>query len=181
MTKFKWDFRDYYIWLTELVDLNSEQYEVYSILVKELHKKKFYPMTDGDRNRYDDGVALRDLYCDDSTCDGFRYRHHNIEQCSMLEMLIGLAMRINNDILEESVPYWFWLMIANLGLDILTDDEMLEDGWIILDMTCERLINRTYKRDGRGGLFPLPNSKKNMKKLDIWEQMQMYINYNYPT
>lgn len=181
MTRVKWDFREYFVWLTELIDLNSDEHEVYSMLIKDLHRKTFYPITDGDRNRADDGVKLRELYCDESTCDGFNYKHFNDDPCSLLEMLIGLAKRINDYILEMSVPYWFWLMIANLGLDILTDDEMLDGGWSVLDAVCDRLINKTYNRNGRGGLFPLPNLRKNVRKLDIWEQMNLYINYNYPT
>ena len=104
--------------------------------------------------------------------------------CSMLEMLIGIARRME-DILfepeeEDQTERWFWEILGNIGLDKCTDSRYGDDyGRAKIDDMIDMILSRTYKRNGQGGLFPLKRSKKNQRKVEIWYQLSAYLNENY--
>jgi hypothetical protein len=39
----------------------------------------------------------------------------------------------------------------------------------------DTIIFRTYKYDGRGGLFPLREGKEDQRRVELWYQMCAYI------
>ena len=105
-------------------------------------------------------------------------------QPSVLEVLIGIANRIwfveyglRKDIPEGSQFFntkVTWELIGNLKLDISdhawTDADDV-DAWFKVN----RWLDRSFEPDGKGGLFPLTNPKKDQRKVEFWYQMQAWL------
>lgn len=92
--------------------------------------------------------------------------------CSFLEMLIGLARRLDFQT-ERSCVHWFWKLIDNMGLLGYNDlsnftDQDVED-------RTSMVIWRTYGPDGEGGLFPLRSASRDQRGIEIWYQLCDYL------
>ncbi len=165
----------YFGWL--LKKIGRSKSSNYISLLKTMFEKDFYPVVELDENRAYGGVALRDEYL----ARGVRVGEDLPSRpCSILEMMIALAIRIDRDILpvpgEEHIDYWFWLMVSNLGLDDMDDKRFdYEKVLYILD----RFVGREYDSDGKGGLFPRNKSVTDQREVEIWYQMQGYVMENY--
>lgn len=170
---------EYFRWLSFYAVGTSKRYENYMNLLSTLHSQEFYykdevPM---DENRLVDGVGLRDAFEDEIgySTDGVLDR-----ECSMLEMLVALAMafrEVNNE--KKSIAYYFFEMLNNLQLQSCTDehwDELIEDYTFNI---IERLLERDYDYDGSGGLFPLNYAQEDQRNVEIWYQLAAYYNENY--
>lgn len=180
----RYDFnieQDYFHWLCEMVHVDQEE-QSYWLLAKELHRTEFYSLVAHDENRASDGLELREEYLRDINYPRFV----EIEgECSVFEMLIGLARRMDFETsdpydLDDSIDrtaYWFWEMIDNLGLIAFDDESFVEyDGMDNVGRIIERFLNRGYSRDGVGGLFPIERSREDQRKTEIWYQMNQYLN-----
>ena len=128
-----------------------------------------------DANRAKDGMFLRDRYANE-TGDYLLYSDR-LEPCSILEMLVALSIRIEEDIMaepgEEKPEKWFWEMISNLGLYPATDKVYRED---LVEGVIKAWLSRSYEANGNGGLFPLHHPKKDQRLCSIWDQMNFYLN-----
>lgn len=128
-----------------------------------------------DANRAKDGMFLRDRYANE-TGDYLLYSDR-LEPCSILEMLVALSIRIEEDIMaepgEEKPEKWFWEMIKNLGLYPATDKVYRED---LVEGVVKAWLSRSYEANGNGGLFPLHHPKKDQRLCSIWDQMNFYLN-----
>lgn len=173
---------DYFQWLCELTKINSSA-KSYWILAKTLHKKEFYWTVPNDDNRGQDGKDLREHYADInnlSTCEA--YALHG--PCTMLEMLVALSRRIEDTMADpdkgDQTVKWFWMLLKNVGLDKFTDEDYAAlSGPIIVEQILDKILDRTYRRSGKGGLFPLKKPKKDQRKVEIWYQMCAYLLENY--
>lgn len=151
----------------------------YFLLAKKLYGKDFYWSVPNDDNRGMDGQRLREDYLRENNVTG-----RITGQCSMLEMLIALASRMSA-MLEESYDSdktfnCFWEMLQNCELEKFTDDTYDEFGGSrMVDYILTNILERSYKRNGKGGLFPLKYNKKDQRKVEIWYQMCEYIIENY--
>lgn len=173
---------DYYEWLCEIVRANTFE-RSYWLLIKTLHKKPFFWSVPNDDNRAEDGKKLREDFIRETGSKPF-LKEFLDEPCTMLEMLIGLAKRMEEltaDVEEgDRTVEWFWTILQNCGLGGFTD-EAYEDlgGVAMVHYILDKVLGRTYKRNGDGGLFPLKYSKKDQRKVEIWYQMCEYIIENY--
>lgn len=70
------------------------------------------------------------------------------------------------------VDRWFWGMIESLGLAGM-DDNHYDETYV--NQVIYIFLNRQYDRSGRGGLFTLNLRGQDMRKIDIWYQMNWYI------
>lgn len=143
-------------------------------LISYLHKREFEWTIDGDYSRYKDGIDLRHRYAYSEL--GNSALAKEIEgRCSVLEMMIALAIKTEN--FMDDVEYgdrtgqWLWGMINTLGLGYMHDDEFDEKE---ADKIINRFLDREYSRDGRGGLFKVPNSDEDPRRMSIWDQMCAY-------
>lgn len=68
---------------------------------------------------------------------------------------------------------WFWNMIGSLGLGGMTDEKFNRE---YVTKVIENFNNRCYAADGQGSLFQVRRDNIDMRKLDIWYQMQAYLN-----
>ena len=167
----------YFQWLCKKVGIPAKR--KYERLAKELHMLIFKPGSaiETDANRANDGLQLRVEFMERY---GARGSSSNRGPCTMLEFLIGLAGRMAFIMGEEGNPlhtcYYFWQMIENLRLMKLSDDWFEEGhGDFFVQEAVDRVLYRTYDRDGRGGLFPLREPKNDQRTVEIWYQMQEWL------
>ena len=143
-----------------------------------LHRKEFYWTISNDDNRAEDGRKLRTRFCAET---GYADMDFLYGPCSVLEMIIGLSIRIENDIVwdyekPDRTRDWFWMMIDNLGFgdcrDALYDADMDE----YVSYRIDILLDRRYERNGQGGLFPLNDPlEKDQRDVEIWDQMAEFL------
>ena len=108
--------------------------------------------------------------------------------CSVLEMLVAFAIRIENEIMwhpegGNRTAFWFWTMVWNTGLNPLrfTDEYFDHECIVCLDDSIDKAVSRRYKFNGEGGFFPLKTvPQKDMRRTELWYQMQFWVEENYP-
>lgn len=166
----------YHFWLTGLV-CDEHHQRNYQGLFDYLDDTEFTWFVSNDMNRSADGMDLRSRFADEYGYDYLKIRPALSRPCSVLEMMVGLACRCEEGIMGDSkygdrTDQWFWVMIYSLGLDRMDDDNFDEQ---YVQCVVDALLNRTYRRDGKGGLFTVPKSKKDLRKIEIWYQMCWYL------
>lgn len=151
----------------------------YRRLLAYLNNATFYPVIPMDENRAQDGIDLR-----------YRFGHErhyadaeiacliDSKPCSVLEMMVALAIRIEETIMANSelgdrTHVWFFEMIESLGCADMTDEKF--DRRRVNDIIVN-LLDRNYSRDGRGGLFTIPHSPRDLRTAEIWYQANWYLN-----
>ena len=171
---------EYFNWVCSLVCKGhySRRFR-YGKLLKYLHDREFTYTIALDGNRAEDGIDLRERY----TC-GFRYKDAEIvanqlndEPCSILEMMVALAVRCEEHIMDnpdigDRTYRWFWDMIDNLGLGSMNDSEFDET---YVEEVVDRFLNREYEPNGKGGLFTVKRCRYDLRNVEIWYQMCWYL------
>ena len=130
-----------------------------------------------DSNRAGDGLGLRYRFSDLK-----RYRYEDVEAalpetCSMLEMMIALALRCEETIMDNPqkgnrTKQWFWQMVASLGLSSMTDDNYDRR---YVRLILNQFMRNDYEPDGHGGLFTIHGSKDDLRNVEIWVQLLWYL------
>lgn len=173
----------YFEWLCDKVSgLKPAVNASYSKLLLYLYQRDFYYSIAMDDNRYADGVDLRYLFgYECGVCDRTISLEIDVKPCSILEMMIALAYRIEQSIMIDSeigdrTGKWFWEMVLNLGLGQMTDAHF--DERRVSDI-CDRFLDRKYEANGKGGLFSLHHRNEDMRDIDIWYQAMWYLAENY--
>lgn len=139
-------------------------------LLRVLHTTEFVWLISGDDNRAEGGVGLRQEFAHAMNIVVDPMWHH--VPCSVLEMLIAFS-RIAEFETDIHARDWFWIMLTNLGLSRFSDNE--DDPTFAARPILDRFIWRTYRRNGKGGLFPLENPQHDQKKTEIWYQFCEYL------
>lgn len=161
----------YYDWLLDKIEYDDYCFDT---ILEILFNTPFTWSIANDDNRAMDGIVLRSIFMSEEGWNTEPYKNH---ECSVLEMMIALAMRIENDIMwdgeDDRTAQWFWEMIRNLKLD---EDSL--PGYIY--GVLNRFLNRQYDENGHGGLFPLnKNAGCDQRNTEIWYQAQSYLMENY--
>lgn len=142
-------------------------------LFRILFKHEFVWIIPNDDNRCEDGKDLRYEF--------IRSRGEepaDIDQdwlhmgCSMLELFIGLARRLAFETNAEP-DEWFWELLENIGLNHYSDDVHIPRRDV--EAKLDRVIWRTYRRNGHGGLFPLQRAREDQRELELWYQLNSYL------
>lgn len=172
--------RRYFEWMCHIV-CDASHYAKntsYKRLLTKLHNSPFDYVMAMDGNRSEDGVNLRYRFGrEKNISDAIIAAYLDNRQCSILEMMIALSIRCEEHIMEDSdigdrTGQWFWNMIVSLGLGNMTDRRY--DIHLVNDI-IQKFVDRDYSPDGRGGLFTVKNCRKDMRDIDIWYQMCMYL------
>lgn len=169
--------KKYYRWLVSKVCDRAHPHSAYSELFERLWETSFYYSIFLDKNREKDGTYLRYRY-------GCETGDHKLEDllsdrpCSVLEMMVGLAQRCEEGVMfypdaDNGTASWFWSMIYSLGLKDY-DNEHYNDKET--EIILSTFLNRKHQPDGRGGLYFLPETREDLRKLEIWKQMHLYLN-----
>lgn len=182
----------YFEWLVNWMGMDDENMDAsYRTLARMLHDMEFYWVNELDENRAKDGIRLRHIWfdsisaqADDMSIGRPLFPLDSLTgPCSVFEMLIALADRIEIDIMQDDnmgcrTTHWFWSMLGNLG--IVCDDSRLglSQSNSIIDAVT-KMMDREYDRFGNGGLFILNHTDRDMRDLDIWWQAQLWLAENY--
>lgn len=171
---------EYFSWLCSLVTdgIHSKRIS-FRKLLSFLHEKTFRYSIRHDEDRAENGVSLRYRYAvnnlpSDIADDIYSYIDG---PCSVLEMMVALAVHCEENIMDnpeygDRTKQWFWGMISNLGLAGMSDDQF--DRYLV-DEAIERLLDRTYEPDGRGGLFYIRRCEYDLRRVEIWHQLCWYL------
>lgn len=164
----------YFDWMYQLVDDDTVGKHSYRKLLKYLNEIDFRYSVPMDANRADDGESLRYRFAHEwSWDDRLIAEHLDIRPCSVLEMIVALALKCEENIMDDPdignrSGLWFWSMIFNLGLREMYDAAFDKD---ICGRIIQRFLEREYSPDGDGGLFTIKNCEYDLRRVDIWCQM----------
>ena len=167
---------EYFDWLYNLVSEKRYSNSLsYRKLLMRLHDIEFVYSIRKDKNRAADGVDLRYRFAIGKDED---YILNCLEgPCSVLEMIIALAIRCEETIMDDPTignrtGQWFWGMITNLGLGSMIDSRYDK---ATVDDIVNRFLNREYQPNGKGGLFTVRNCKYDLREVEIWTIMLWYL------
>jgi hypothetical protein len=155
--------------------VNGKSY--YRLLLKRLNETDFTYSIPMDSNRAEDGINLR--YRFGRECGYADYEIANsldIKPCSVLEMMVALAIRCEHVMYDpengDRTDAWFWDMINNLGLTGMVNNKI---NMYYVDEVIDALLERRYERNGEGGLFVVDHNGRDLRSVEIWYQMNWYL------
>lgn len=171
-------------WLYSDFDEINEAQEV---LIDELNKIQFVykPSIVRDSDRIADGRDLRDKFLMEHRYPGnFRAKYLDYMPISVLEVFVALSYRCDTDIQGDpdypglTAPLWFWSMIKNLDIfgSGVTDEASLRRS---IDYKIDQFMDRKYSYYGDGGPFPVDQIHKDLRKVDLWMQMNWWLTENF--
>lgn len=163
---------EYFEWMYGMLGRTN-----YRKLLSYLHSVPFKYSISNDSNRVEDGLALRLRFAmerdvDEELLECIDY------SCTVLEMMVALAVKCEEHIMSDPdigdrTAQWFWIMVTNLGLISMTDKRF--DRRYVEDVIF-RFLDRDYEPDGTGSLFRIKNCKYDLRDVEIWYQMNFYLN-----
>lgn len=161
-------YDEYFEWLFEFVCGERFAKEIsFRKLMVYLHSREFTYSLKMDSNRAQDGIDLRERYYGDSTIKG---------PCSVLEMMVALSIRceeiMDNPDYGNRTTQWFWDMIINMGLGAMYDSRFDKK---YVENRVDKMLNREYEPNGKGGLFYVRGCTDDIRKLEIWSQMCYFL------
>lgn len=168
---------NYVIWLVEHIDA-VPLLDLYEQMFWVFDREPFPVRIADDTNRASDGLMLRKEYL----AEGGILRLDHIQNASVLEVLVSLVDRVDYCLgLKMTKQEWMEMFIHNMGLESCTDkryaampNQTLDDIAHALDTT----FYRRYNTDGiNGGLFVVPQTDKDMRRLSLFEQWNEFARY----
>ena len=171
---------DYFGWLCDLVgEHHRSRRSSYVYLLGRLHDTKFRYSIARDHIQAEHGKNLRWKFALKrfDTDEAMYITDEWDEPCSVLEMMVALAIRCEESIMDNPVygdrtGQWFWNMIVSLGLGSMTD-EMYDRDYV--DNIVDRFLDRDYSPDGRGGLFTIRDCEYDLRDVEITHQLYWYL------
>ena len=173
----------YFEWMSEMVFPNVRDRRDYYELLMALNQTLFYFSIPMDENRMRDGIDLRYRFAFERNYSNdivSAELNHN-RSCSMLEMMVALSLKGDERILYDyetggKADYIFKIMLDSMGLTSMTDDYFDLD---YINERIDRLLNHDYESNGNGGLFTVKEPRRDMRMVDIWYQMNWYLQELY--
>ena len=165
----------YLDWLVYIVTPDYHQRDHFSKLLLALYSTEFYWVIKRDKNRAVDGLDLRDQYERETGlyCDAYG-------PCTVLEMLIALAIRCENELMYmydpdagDQTDRWFWMMLDNLELTDFSDYSGFDEEKI--DDILARFMDRNYGPNLRFCPFPVSFYVPEFEKMELAYQMNYYV------
>lgn len=163
----------YFVWLyRQVADPDAKDPALsFSALLKQLFQKEFVWLVANDVNRAVDGKELRLEFIRDRKLGTIDSLWKELG-CSFFELTMGLSRRLSYEAGGEP-HYWFWKLMENIGIARYSDDRRLP--YKKIEDTLDRVIYRTYKRNGLGGFFPLKHALDDQRKVELWYQLSAYV------
>lgn len=176
---------DYKNWLIGLTNSwCSIEGKSYLMLMDYLYSCPFTSSYANDCNRVQDGEDMRFRFVEAfmernyTYHDVYKYLTHD---CNMLEMMAALAQKCEDHIMGDPEVgdrsgEWFWGMLKNTHLDSMSDEcfDICE-----VEKIVSNIINHKYDRNGDGGLFSVKNPQIDMRRAELWYQMNWYLGELY--
>ena len=172
----------YFQYLLSIID--SPLVDNHRAVLDILYRTNFRWSVRNDDNRVYDAMDIRYNFGAECNVPDDYMQELMLIPCSVIEIVVGLAIRMDDimrDPKESHVNRWFWEMIGNLGLLEFTDDECLKGVWSLEDVLkiLGIFMDRTYDELGHGGLFPRKVCYKNQNDIELFAQMNGYLNEFY--
>lgn len=167
---------DYFYWLVEIINPGNLRGR-YDKVLRYLHSVRFTWTIPTDESREIDGRSLRERFIIEEGLDPIMSDIMSFDGCTVLEMMVALALRCENEIMEspeypDRTDVWFWTMMDNM--DISMPDGKFDEFWASRQVHI--MLNREYEYDGsNGGLFVVPNPRGDLTRTDIWYQLMWYL------
>lgn len=167
----------YFKWMSDLVCGERFSKDTsYEMLLRYLHDTEFRYHIPRDVNRWEDGISLRRRYAYDHPGMDYVAEDYLYGPCTVLEMMVALAIRceewMDDTSMGNRTGQWFWRMIVSLGLGSMTDDRF---DILYVEMVVNRFLDREYEPNGKGGLFTIKNTNRDMRSVEIWFQLCWYL------
>ena len=169
---------EYFEWLFDLMCRNKFAGQIsYRKLLTRLHSTIFSYSIPNDANRASDGEDLRYRFI----LEHPQYDVYDLDYlegpCTVFEMVAALSIRCEEMFMDDPTVgdrtrQWFWNMIVNLGLGEMSDD-MYDESYV--DEVVTRFLDREYGPDGEGGLFTIRNCGCDLRTVEIWYQLNWYL------
>lgn len=164
----------YFDWIKNLIsnDVEASDYEKLLSFLNDIPFSYIIPMDD---NRISDGIDLRYRFGYETDIPYAQIATYlDIKSASLLEVMVALSLRIEEQFINgDDVGRWFWIMIDNLGL-IEYKDLYFDKAKV--DRIIKKFMERDYNKNGSGGLFITNDITKDMRNIEIWDQMHLYLN-----
>lgn len=153
---------DYFYWIIGKIGRD----ERYDGLLWGLFETEFTWINHLDRHRAEDGLNLRGEFLENSFYRGDIFME---KPCSVLEMMVALSVRIEENVIGDPDLCIFWRMLNNLGL--------LNEGLngFEVDILVENWLERRFDRHGNGSICPIRSGKTDQRRNDIWGQMMWFL------
>lgn len=169
----------YFEWLYKLVcgDRNYNSLS-YRKLLSFLYDTRFTYIHGMDENRAQDGIDFRYRFgYENDYSDGIIERYLDITHCNVLEMMVALAFKAEEQIMDDYIygdrtGQWFWNMIVSLGLGAMHDNNF-DEGYT--RRIIYRFLDREYEPNGKGGLFTINHCMYDLRTMEIWSQFMWYL------
>ena len=160
--------KDYFEWLTSQIIIDGHRkVTMYTGMLELLHQKEFVWIVPNDDNRIGDSMDLRAEFLGGA--------HHSFQKgVSVLEVLVSLSRRMEFTV-EGDARKWAGKLLENLDLHKM-QDPLSKRKVELIEEILETLVWRTYDRDGVGGFFPLAWTEDDQTKVELWYQMNAYVN-----
>ena len=176
----KWTEIDIYLnWLYfDILDGPESRFKAYYSLFKALLDIPYVVVHPMDKNRFEDGLELREDYCRENGIDFVDI----CPECTVLEMFVAFAYRIEKEIMASASGKfdcfrWFWGFIEALELDEF-DENDYDKGWIC--KIIDNFLYRKYDKFGKnGGIFLLHFCNTPAFEMELWDQMNEFLVENY--
>lgn len=167
---------EYFDYLYSLV-MEDDRYTVLCEFLDNVEFKYSLPM---DSNRYEDGISLRYRFAyDKSIPEAVVSRELDNKECSVFEMMVALAIRMEDDIMcgtqfGDRTTLWFQEMLHSLTLDDMINQNFDEER---ATKVIDAFLLRRYQPNGRGGLFIVNDRPEtDLRRVEIWYQAMWYLN-----
>lgn len=102
--------------------------------------------------------------------------------CCLFEVIFCLSVSLN-DMFEDSDAYdgpshFFGILMSNAGFDLYDDEDMDTIGEQVKEywQRCiDRILERKYEPDGTHGLFPVKEPERDLRRISLWQQMNIWV------
>lgn len=171
---------DYKEWLIGLACAWCGEQGSYVKLFEHLYSVPFIALLPMDENRIEDGKEVRLRFSETSLDYTYRdvYAYMYSQPCSVLELMVGLALRVEEQIMfdpefGDRSGAWFYDMLRSLKLNTFDDYSYNAES---VDYILKVFINREYEPNGEGSLFTLLRISEDMRNIEIWGQACRHFN-----
>lgn len=138
-----------------------------------------------DENRLSDAYDMRNRYLMEAGYPSyFKSKYFDQFSATVFEVLVALSIRCDKDIMGDpdfpdlTAPLWFWIMVKNLNFRA---DELNSEAQIrrSVDYRCDIFMSRRYDFYGRGGLYLVESTTYDLRKADLWMQLQWFCSEKF--
>ena len=172
------DFEEYFDWLWERSGIGPN----YLQLMVLLYTTPYVPLLVDDENRKADGNELLHIYCEEYGYDIPPVDSGVLDECSVLEMLLAFAARINTELVgdpsESRVGLWFSRMLENLGI------YQYDDAHWNREKVAKRVWCWMHKKGNPSPIFLFPITSKKVKEVNSqtiseWERVTLALSADF--